>query len=199
MSEVTAVPLRPVAKGTLTKLWAGVALAVILGAGIAWAGTRDQVAMGKPPSVFLEKNGKEHGVVTTASGLEYKVIAPGQGPKAGPQDVVLIEYDGKLLNGQTFDSTAQHGQPAVMPVAGSIPGFSEGLQLMNRGAHYRFWIPPELAYGAQGAGDGVIPPNSVLQFDVTLREIAPQQPGYGSAGMGGGAAALGTPETGGQP
>lgn len=197
MSEVTAVPLRPVAKGTLTKLWAGVALAVVLGAGIAWAGTRDQVAMGKPPSVFLAKNGKEHGVVTTASGLEYKIVTPGQGPKAGPQDVVLIEYDGKLLNGQTFDSTAQHGQPAVMPVAGSIPGFSEGLQLMSRGAHYRFWIPPQLAYGAQGAGDGVIPPNSVLQFDVTLREIAPQQPGYGSAGMGGGAA--GVPDGGGQP
>ena len=76
-----------------------------------------------------------------------------------------------------------------MPVAGSIPGFSEGLQLMNRGARYRFWIPPQLAYGAQGAGDGVIPPNSVLQFDVTLHEIAPQQPGMGTvwawAGAGG--------------
>jgi len=138
MPEITAVPLRPVAKGTLTKLWLGVGVAVVIGVGVAWAGTSKQVAMGH----------------------------------------------GKLLDGSTFDSTAQHGQPAVMPVAGSIPGFSEGLQLMQRGARYRFWIPPQLAYGDQGAGDGVIPPNSVLQFDVTLREIAPQQPGYGAAGMG---------------
>jgi FKBP-type peptidyl-prolyl cis-trans isomerase len=183
MSEITAVPLRPVAKGTLTKLWLGVGVAVVIGVGVAWAGTSKQVAMGQPPSVFLGKNAKKHGVVTTASGLEYQVLAPGQGAHPGPQDIVQIEYDGKLLDGTTFDSTAQHGQPAVMPVAGSIPGFSEGLQLMQRGARYRFWIPPQLAYGDQGAGDGVIPPNSVLQFDVTLREIAPQQPGYGAAGM----------------
>ncbi len=185
MSEVTAVPLRPVAKGTLTKLWLGVGVAVVIGAGMAWAGTYRQVAMGESPTAFLAANAKKHGVVTTPSGLEYQVLAPGQGVKAGPQDIVLIDYDGKLLNGQTFDSTAQHGQPAVMPVAGSIPGFSEGLQLMSRGARYRFWIPPQLAYGEQGAGDGVIPPNSVLQFDVSLREIAPQQPGYGQAGMSG--------------
>ncbi|WP_298686882.1 FKBP-type peptidyl-prolyl cis-trans isomerase [uncultured Sphingomonas sp.] len=183
MSEITAVPLRPVAKGTLTKLWLGVGVAVVIGVGVAWAGTSKQVAMGQPPTVFLAKNAKKHGVVTTPSGLEYQVLAPGAGAHPGPQDIVQIEYDGKLLDGSTFDSTAQHGQPAVMPVAGSIPGFSEGLQLMQRGARYRFWIPPQLAYGDQGAGDGVIPPNSVLQFDVTLREIAPQQPGYGAAGM----------------
>jgi FKBP-type peptidyl-prolyl cis-trans isomerase FkpA len=183
MPEITAVPLRPVAKGTLTKLWLGVGVAVVIGVGVAWAGTAKQVAMGQPPSVFLAKNAKKHDVVTTPSGLEYQVLSAGQGARPGPQDIVQIEYDGKLLDGTTFDSTAQHGQPAVMPVAGSIPGFSEGLQLMQRGAHYRFWIPPQLAYGEQGAGDGVIPPNSVLQFDVTLREIAPQQPGYGAAGM----------------
>ena len=185
MSEVTAVPLRPVAKGTVTRVWVGVAVAAVLGAGFAWAGTKKQVAMGQPPSVFLAKNARDHGVRTTASGLEYKVLAPGAGTNAGATDIVMIDYDGKLLDGSTFDSTAQHGSPAVMPVAGSIPGFSEGLQLMNRGARYRFWIPPQLAYGAQGAGDGVIPPNSVLQFDVTLREIAPQQPRAGMAGMAG--------------
>jgi FKBP-type peptidyl-prolyl cis-trans isomerase FkpA len=185
MSEVTAVPLRPVGKGTLARLWVGVAVAVVIGSGLAFAGTYKQVRMGEPPLEFLGKNAKKHNVVTTASGLEYQVIEPGHGPNAGPRDVVLIDYDGKLLDGTTFDSTAQHGSPAVMPVAGSIPGFSEALQLMNRGAHYRLWIPPQLAYGAQGAGDGVIPPNSVLQFDVTLREIAPQQPGGGTAGMGG--------------
>jgi FKBP-type peptidyl-prolyl cis-trans isomerase FkpA len=194
MSEVTAVPLRPVAKGTVMKVWAGVAIAVVIGAGIAWAGTMKQVAMGEPATVFLAKNAKKHGVVTTASGLEYQVLGEGQGSKAGPQDIVLIDYDGKLLDGTTFDSTAQHGQPAVMPVAGSIPGFSEGLQLMNRGARYRFWIPPQLAYGAQGAGDGVIPPNSVLQFEVTLREIAPQQPGAGMAGMAGAGGPAGAPQ-----
>ncbi|USI71814.1 FKBP-type peptidyl-prolyl cis-trans isomerase [Sphingomonas morindae] len=185
MSEVTAVPLRPVGKGTVRRLWLGVAAAVLIGGGLAWAGTARQVAMGEPPAVFLAKNAKKHGVHTTASGLEYQVLSQGQGNTAGATDIVLIDYDGKLLDGSTFDSTAQHGSPAVMPVAGSIPGFSEGLQLMNRGARYRFWIPPQLGYGAQGAGDGVIPPNSVLVFDVTLREIAPQQPDAGMAGMTG--------------
>lgn len=185
MSEVTAVPLRPVRKGTVTRVWIGVAIAALIGGGLAWAGTKKQVAMGQPPSVFLAKNAKKDDVRTTTSGLEYRVLAQGQGPKAGATDIVLIDYDGKLLDGTTFDSTAQHGSPAVMPVAGSIPGFSEGLQLMSRGARYRFWIPPQLAYGEQGAGDGVIPPNSVLQFDVTLHEIAPQQPGGGMAGMAG--------------
>lgn len=185
MTEVTAVPLRPVKKGTVTRIWLGVGAAALVGAGLAWAGTAKQVAMGQPPSVFLAKNAKKEKVQTTPSGLEYQVLAQGHGPKAGATDIVLIDYDGKLLDGSTFDSTAQHGSPAVMPVAGSIPGFSEGLQLMNRGARYRFWIPPQLGYGAQGAGDGVIPPNSVLQFDVTLHEIAPQQPGAGMAGMGG--------------
>jgi FKBP-type peptidyl-prolyl cis-trans isomerase FkpA len=185
MTEVTAVPLRPVAKGTVTRVWLGVAAAALIGVGLAWVGTAKQVAMGQPPSVFLSKNAKKEKVKTTASGLEYQILAPGHGAKAGATDIVLIDYDGKLLDGSTFDSTAQHGSPAVMPVAGSIPGFSEGLQLMSRGARYRFWIPPQLGYGDQGAGDGVIPPNSVLQFDVTLHEIAPQQPGAGTAGMSG--------------
>ncbi|HEY0270812.1 MAG TPA: FKBP-type peptidyl-prolyl cis-trans isomerase [Sphingomonas sp.] len=186
MSEITAVPLRPVAKGTLVKIWLGVGIAVVLGAGLAFAGTYKQVRMGEPATEFLAKNGRKHGVVTTASGLEYQVLQPGHGPTAAPTDVVLIDYDGKLLDGTTFDSTAQHGGiPAQLPVVGTIPGFSEGLQLMSRGASYRFWIPPQLGYGAQGAGDGAIPPNSVLQFDVTLREIAPQQPGAGMEGMGG--------------
>jgi FKBP-type peptidyl-prolyl cis-trans isomerase FkpA len=195
MTEVTAVPLRPVAPGTVRKVWIGVAVAAVIGLGAAYAGTYKQVAMGEPPSVFMAKNAKKHNVVTTTSGLEYQIITPGAGAAPGPQDIVLIDYDGKLLDGTTFDSTAQHGQPAVMPVAGSIPGFSEGLRLMHKGAKFRFWIPPQLAYGEQGAGDGVIPPNSVLQFDVTLHEIAPQQPGYGQAGMGG--AADGVPSGGG--
>jgi FKBP-type peptidyl-prolyl cis-trans isomerase len=185
MPEVTAVPLRPVAKGTLTKIWLGVGVAVVIGIGLAWVGTAKQVAMGQPPSVFLAKNAKKHSVVTTASGLEYQELAPGHGAVPGPQDIVKIEYDGKLLDGTTFDSTALHGQPAIMPVAGSIPGFSEALQLMHKGGRYRVWIPPQLGYGDQPQGDGAIPGNSVLQFDVTLLDIAPQQPGYGQAGMGG--------------
>jgi len=185
MSEVTAVPLRPVAPGTMPKLWAGIVVVAVAAGAFAWGTTARQVAMGQPPAVFMAKNAEKHGVHKTASGLEYQILKPGVGPNAGPQDIVAIEYTGKLLDGSVFDSTAQHGQPAIMPVAGSIPGFSEALQLMNTGAKYRLWIPPELAYGAQGAGDGVIPPNSVLVFDVTLRAIAPQQPGYGAAGMGG--------------
>lgn len=188
MSEVTAVPLQPVAPGTLSRLWLGVGVAVVIGVGLAWAGTAKQVAMGKPPSVFMAQNAKKHDVVTTPSGLEYQILTPGHGPHPQPTDIVAIDYDGKLLDGSTFDSSAQHGGPQIMPVAGSIPGFSEGIQLMSPNARYRFWIPPQLGYGPQGAGDGIIPPNSVLVFDVTLHGAMPQQPGYGAAGMGGGAA-----------
>jgi FKBP-type peptidyl-prolyl cis-trans isomerase len=167
-----------------------VGVAVVIGLGLAWVGTARQVAMGQPPSVFMAKNAKKHGVVTTASGLEYEVLADGNGASPGPQDVVKIDYDGKLLDGTVFDSTAQHGGPVAMPVAGSIPGFSEALMLMKKGGRYRLWIPPQLAYGEQGAGDGVIPPNSVIQFDVSLHDIASQQPGYGTSGMGSNAEGL---------
>lgn len=187
MSEVTAVPLRPIAKGSLVKLWAGVAIILAAGVGTAYLGTRGQVAMAQSPEDFLKANGQRSGVITTASGLQYKVLEEGSGPKPGPNDIVLVDYDGKLVNGDSFDSSAKQGGPAPLPVSGGmIPGWSEGLQLMSKGAKYRFWMPPQLAFGEHGAG-GKIPPNAVTIFDVTLHEIAPPQAMGGmGAGHGGG-------------
>ena len=98
---------------------------------------------------------------------------------------MIVDYDGKLANGETFDASSRHGGPATLPVSGLIPGWVEGLQLMNVGSHYRFWIPPELAYGPAGAGDGVIPPNALLVFDVTLHAIQPQAAMGGMGALGG--------------
>jgi len=181
MSEVTAVPLRPIAKGSLVKLWAGVAIVIAAGVGTAYYGTRSQVAMAQTPEDFMKSNGSHSGVVTTVSGLQYQVLKEGSGPRPGPNDIVLVDYDGKLVNGETFDSSAKQGGPAPLPVSGGmIPGWSEGMQLMQQGAKYRFWMPPQLAFGERGAG-GKIPPNAVTIFDVTLIAIAPPQ----AAGMGG--------------
>lgn len=184
MSEVTAVPLLPIKKGSMLKLWIGVALAAAAGTAAAWVGTARQVAMAEPAEAFMARISKQDGVVTTASGLRYKVLTEGSGPKAAATDMVVVDYDGKLANGESFDSSARHGGPATLPVGGLIPGWVEGLQLMNAGSKYRFWIPPELGYGEQGAGDGVIPPNAVLEFDVSLIAIAPQPGMGGPAGMG---------------
>ena len=183
MSEVTAVPLHPIAKGSLAKLWAGVAVVLLAGLALAWCTTANQVAMAMSPDDFLAANARHGGVVQTPSGLQYQVLREGNGPKPTTGDMVLVSYNGKLLNGKTFDTTKAGGkdQPRPMPVAGSvIPGWTEGLQLMNQGAKYRFWMPPSLAFGENGTGDGTIPPNAVLSFDVELHAIAPQQ----SMGMG---------------
>lgn len=179
MSEVTAVPLRPIKKGTLAKLWIGIAIVASAGMAVAYRGTVRQVAMAEPASQFLARNAKQSGVVTTPSGLQYKIIKEGAGASPQPSDIVVVDYDGKLANGESFDSSATHGGPATLPVQGLIPGWVEALQLMKPGAKYRFWIPPELGYGEAGAGNGVIPPNALLIFDVTLLAIAPQQPGMG--------------------
>ena len=118
---------------------------------------------------FLAENGKKPGVVTTASGLQYQVLTEGTGAKPGPKDGVKVHYKGTLLDGKTFDSSYDRGQPAVMPLEGVIPGWSEGLQLMPVGAKYTFWIPAKLAYGEQAPP--MIGPNQVLVFEVELLDI----------------------------
>ena len=183
MSEVTAVPLRPIKKGSLVTLWLGVALVAAVGAAIAYKGTARQVAMAEPAVDFLARNAKKSGVVSTASGLQYEVLEQGAGPRPQPTDMVVVKYEGKLANGETFDASANHGGPATLPVGGLIPGWVEGLQLMSPGAKYRFWVPPQLGYGESGAGNGVIPPDSLLIFDVKLLAVAPQQPGMGGIGL----------------
>jgi FKBP-type peptidyl-prolyl cis-trans isomerase len=120
--------------------------------------------------LFLADNGKKAGVKTTASGLQYEVIREGTGAKPSMEDVVLVQYEGKLVDGTIFDSTKEDGQAVEIPLYGVIPGWSEGLQLMSGGSSYRLYIPPELGYGEDGAG-GSIPPNAVLIFEVELVEI----------------------------
>ena len=185
MSEVTAVPLRPIAKGSLLKLWLGVGAVLLIAIVIAWCTTASQVAMAMSPEEFLTSNAKHSGVVQTPSGLQYEVLQEGTGPKATANDMVLVSYTGKLLSGKTFDSTKADGadKPRPMPVGGMIPGWTEGLQLMSQNAKYRFWMPPALAYGEIGAGQGVIPPNAVISFDVELHAIAPAPPQAGMGGM----------------
>jgi len=168
--SVTAVPLQPTRRGNLVLLWVGVVIAVVLAAWLAFHGTAATRARVGSNEQFLAWNAGQPGVKTTADGLEYKVLAAG-GDDRHPtdDDIALINYVGSLRDGTVFDASKQ---PTPLPVAGSIKGFSEGLKLMSKGAKYRFWIKPDLGYGAQSAGP--IPSNSVLVFDVELVDFLPQ-------------------------
>tara|TARA_R110000796_G_scaffold8843_8_gene28802 strand:- start:19485 stop:20108 length:624 start_codon:yes stop_codon:yes gene_type:complete len=115
---------------------------------------------------FLTENGKQADVVTTASGLQYKVIKAGEGDSPTATDTALVKYEGRLRDGSIFDANEQ----TPMPVGGVIPGFSEALQLMKKGGEYRIWIPSELAYGEASPGPE-LPANSLLIFDVTLLDF----------------------------
>ena len=125
--------------------------------------------------VFLAENSAREGVVTTESGLQYEVIEEGDGGVAGPDDTVQLNYTGKLIDGETFDSSEGRG-PANFPVTGVIPGFSEGLQLLPIGTKAKLYIPADLAYGDSPQGPGG--PGSTLIFDVELLgiESAPEAP-----------------------
>jgi FKBP-type peptidyl-prolyl cis-trans isomerase len=119
----------------------------------------------------MEENAQQEGVTTTESGLQYEVVEPGDGPTPGPQDRVRVHYRGTLIDGTEFDSSYERGEPAVFGLDGVIPGFSEGLQLMEVGSTYRFVIPGDLAYGPQGGGGGTIGPDETLVFEVELLGI----------------------------
>ena len=116
---------------------------------------------------FLKKNAEEPGVTVTASGLQYKVIRDGEGNPPGPHVRVKCNYEGRLINGQVFDSSYRRGTPAVFGLDQVIPGWTEGLQLMKVGSKHEFYIPADLAYGEVGV-PGVIPGNSTLIFTVEL-------------------------------
>lgn len=117
---------------------------------------------------FLVENEKKPSIVSTPSGLQYQVLNEGNGVSPKATDTVLVNYRGSLISGQEFDS----GENVKFPLNGVIRGWTEGLQLMKEGAKYRFFVPPELAYGARGAGR-VIPPNAALVFDVELLKVNP--------------------------
>jgi FKBP-type peptidyl-prolyl cis-trans isomerase FkpA len=150
MTEITRVPLRPIRKGSLTKLWLGVAAAVAVAGGLAYA--------------------------AMPHGVEVDTLTEGTGPHPGPSDVVFVRYTGKLADGTVFDQSKElpfdtggllpQGMP--MQVSGVVPGFSEGLQQMQKGGKYRLFIPADRAYGASPPPGAPIPPNADLTFDVEL-------------------------------
>ena len=119
---------------------------------------------------FLAANKTKDGVVTLPSGLQYKVLQAGAGPKPAPTDTVVCNYRGTLLDNTEFDSSYKRGQPATFPVNGVIKGWTEALQLMPVGSKWQLFIPAELAYGERGAG-GQIGPNATLIFEVELLSI----------------------------
>jgi FKBP-type peptidyl-prolyl cis-trans isomerase len=131
---------------------------------------------------FLAKNKTAPGVKSTASGLQYQVISQGTGARPGPNDTVEINYTGTFVNGEVFDASAKHNPPgaAKIPLAGVIPGFREGLELMQTGGHYKLFIPATMAYGAEPQPP--MPPNATLIFDVTLVSTGPTPAGAAPGG-----------------
>ena len=170
MATIPPVSSKPAApRSPILYLVLGVAIGVLATVAIGW-GVIAWKAHTATPEYFLSSNrSADKTVMETASGLQYKVLTPGKGAKPTDADVTLINYEGKLTNGTTFDKSEQ---PTPMPVKGVVPGFSEALKLMSKGGKYRLWIKPSLGYGA--AAKGPIPANSVLVFDVELVDFIPE-------------------------
>lgn len=118
---------------------------------------------------YLEENKAKEGVTTTASGLQYRVITEGTGVKPKATDTVTVNYSGKLIDGTEFDSSYSRNEPATFSLNSVIPGWTEALQLMSKGAKWELVIPSDLAYGP--GANGPIPPNSVLVFEVELLDV----------------------------
>ena len=154
--SATAVPLRPIAKGSVVKLWLGLALLALVAAGVAWAGTASLL------------------YTTTASGLQYRVLKEGEGGVPTEADIAFVTYTGRRPDGKVFDSN-EGQQPTPFPVAegATIKGFSEGLKLMRKGGAYRLRIPAALGYGDKASGE--IPPNTPLEFDIVMHGFMPEQ------------------------
>lgn len=127
----------------------------------------DNITAGKE---FLEANSKKDGVIVLDSGLQYNIIREGTGKKPAPENQVTVHYEGKLINGEIFDSSYERNSPATFPVTGVIAGWVEALQLMSEGSKWELVIPSNLAYGENGAG-GSIGPNATLIFTVELINI----------------------------
>jgi FKBP-type peptidyl-prolyl cis-trans isomerase FklB len=128
----------------------------------------------KEGDAFLAENKSKEGVVTLPSGLQYKILKEGTGPKPAATDSVVCNYKGTLLDNTEFDSSYKRGQPATFPVSGVIKGWTEALQLMPVGSKWQLFIPPDLAYGTRGGPGGGIGPNATLVFEVELMSIQPK-------------------------
>lgn len=124
--------------------------------------------------LWLAENAAKEGVVARDDGLEYKILKEGTGMSPGPNDTVTVNYTGRLIDGTVFDSSSQRGKPSTFQVDGVIKGWSEALQLMKEGAKWQLFIPPDLAYGTSRPGP-LVPPNSVLIFDVELLKVEPTE------------------------
>jgi len=184
MTEITRVPLQPLPKGSVTKLWLAVAAALLLAGGIAWAAAPD--------------------------GVEVDTLVAGKGPSPSANDIVFVRYKGTLAGtDQVFDQSQELPLPVQgifpegvpLPLQNMIPGFRDGLLQMQKGGKYRLEIPSELAYGAEPQPGSPIPPNADLEFDVelidfmpeaefqqrlaTLRQVLQVQPGQGGGAPGG--------------
>jgi FKBP-type peptidyl-prolyl cis-trans isomerase FkpA len=195
MTEITRVPIKPVAKGSLTKLWIGVALAIAVGGGLAWS--------------------------AVPRGLDLDVEVAGAGKTAAKGDVVFVKYKGKLAaDGTVFDESQNiplpvqglfpEGNPFPVEEGATIPGFFQGLQQMQKGGKYTLFIPADLAYGATPPPGTPIPPNADLEFEIEVMDIMSratfdrnlqilqqtmqQQMGAAPGGAPGGAAPGGAPE-----
>ena len=123
---------------------------------------------------FLAENGQREGVVSTDSGLQYEVVEAGEGDTPSAEDQVVVHYRGSLVSGEEFDSSHRRGEPTVLRVNQVIPGWQEALALMSPGAKWNVWIPSDLGYGANGAGNA-IGPNETLVFEIELIEIRPTE------------------------
>ena len=121
-------------------------------------------------AAYLADYAKQRGVIIRPSGLMYKIVHNGFGKRPAPTDIVTVYYTGALINGTVFDGT-EEGLPAQFKTSALIPGWTEALEMMREGDVWHIVIPGDLAYGARGAGNGMIPPNQVLVFDVTLVSV----------------------------
>lgn len=143
-------------------------IAAVAGAAAAQAAGAPSV---KTNAEFLAANAKKPGVVSVP-GIQYEVLKRGSGPQPGRHDCVTVNYKGMLIDGKVFDQT-KPGEPATFPAGMLIPGWVEALQMMHQGDKWRLVIPAGLAYGKAGAGNGVIPPDQTLVFELELLKISP--------------------------
>jgi FKBP-type peptidyl-prolyl cis-trans isomerase FklB len=141
----------------------------------------EEVTNKKQGEEFLAANKSKPGVVTLPSGLQYKILTPGTGPKPTASDSVVCNYRGTLIDGTEFDSSFKRNEPATFPVSGVIKGWTEALQLMGVGSKWQLFVPADLAYGARGTPGGPIGPNSTLIFEVELLSIKDKNPAPAAA------------------